>query len=60
MNNHQFNLFAYKEGLKTKVPISEARIREVKKLIEEQKGKEAAAVLREVRYGLENYLKRLK
>jgi hypothetical protein len=42
-----------------KVPISAARIAEVKKLIGERKGEDAARVLREVREGLENYERRI-
>lgn len=44
---------------KTRVPISEEKIREAQRLLNEKKGKEAAKVLRDVRYGLENYCKRI-
>lgn len=58
---HQFSIFPFKETKPVhKVPISAERIREVKALIEKKKdGKSAVAVLREVRYGLENHLKRI-
>jgi ribosomal protein L28 len=52
---HQFNLFPHKESRKAKVPISAECIR-----VEEKRGKEAAQALREIRYGLENFLKRMK
>lgn len=56
--SHQFSLFGFQPP-KKKVPISAERIREVKALIAKGDGKSAAEKLREVRYGLENYLKRI-
>lgn len=57
----QLKLFGFKQMLpKTKVPISKERLEEVKRLVAEKRGKEAAEVLRELRYGLENYCKRIR
>jgi len=57
---HQFNLFDLKTILpRAKVPISAERIREAKALIAAGKGKDAAAVLREVREKLEAFESRL-
>lgn len=59
--SHQFTLFDYNAMRpKTKVPISAARIKEVKELLAKRKGQEAAAVLREIREGLEAYEKRIR
>lgn len=44
---------------KAKVPISKERILEVQKLLEKKDGKGAAAILREIRYGLEAYERRI-
>lgn len=57
--NHQFSLFGFQKP-KAKVPISAERIREAKALVEAGKHKDATVAMREVRYGLENYLKRMK
>lgn len=40
--------------------ISEERVREVMALMEAKKDKDAVAAMREIRYGLEAYEKRLK
>ncbi len=57
--DHQFSLFGWVKPV-AKIPISAERIREVKELIEKQKdGKKAAIVMREIREGLENHLKRI-
>lgn len=57
----QLPLFGFKDlRPRTRVPISEERIREVQSLIDKGRGKDAAQVLRDVRYGLENYCKRIK
>jgi predicted component of type VI protein secretion system len=42
-----------------KVPVNAARIREAKELLKQNKGKEAAAALREVRQSLERFESRL-
>lgn len=56
----QLPLFGFRDMRpKTRVPISEEKIREAQRLLNEKKGKEAAKVLRDVRYGLENYCKRI-
>lgn len=57
---HQFTLFDY-NGMRPrmKVPISAARIREAKELLLQKKGKEAAAVLRNVRESLERFESRI-
>jgi hypothetical protein len=55
---HQFSMFGWQKPV-AKVPISAERIAEVKKLIGERKGEDAAKVLREVREGLENYERRI-
>lgn len=58
--HHQFSLFDYNQMRpKTKIPISAARIKEAKALMQQGNQKGAAAALREVREGLEEYLKRL-
>lgn len=44
---------------RTKVPISAERIKEVQAMINKGDYKTAAEKLREVRYGLENYCKRI-
>lgn len=58
--SHQFEMFKYKEARKAKVPISAERVKAAKKFIEERNVKGAVDSLREIRYGLENFLKRLK
>lgn len=56
----QLPLFGFKDlRPRTKVPISEARIREVEALLNKGRSKDAVEVLREIRYGLENYCKRI-
>lgn len=58
--HHQFSLWDYNAMRpKTKIPISAARIKEAKALMAQGNQKGAAAALREVREGLEAYLKRL-
>lgn len=44
---------------KAKVPISKERIQEAQRLLEKRDGKGAAAILREIRYGLEAYERRI-
>lgn len=56
--HHQFSLFGFQRP-ERKIPISKERIEEVKKLIAEGKGKDAAIVLREIREKLENYSRTL-
>jgi hypothetical protein len=57
---HQFTLFDFNTMRPTrKVPISAERIRRVKELLKLGDGKGAAAVLRQVREGLERYESRL-
>jgi hypothetical protein len=59
--DHQFDLFKFNDVRpKGKVPISRARVEEVKRLIELRKGHEAAIVLREIREKLEHFLSRIK
>lgn len=60
MTPHQFNLFPHKESRKSKVPISRERVEAAKKFIEERNVKGAVEALRDIRYGLENFLKRIK
>lgn len=58
--DHQFNLFQGKESRPVgKVPISAARILEAKKQLENRNGKACADILREIRYGLEAFEKRI-
>ncbi len=57
---HQFTLFDFNAMRPTsKVPISAERIRRAKELLRMGDGKGAAAVLRQVREGLERYESRL-
>lgn len=57
----QLQLFGFKDlKPRAKVPISEARVREVQAMIEKGYGKGAAQAMRDLRYGLENYCKRIK
>jgi len=51
---HQFSLFGYVKP-KAKVPMSEARIKEVQALLEKGDGKNAAIRLRELRESLERF-----
>lgn len=54
----QRDLFGFEDMRpKAKVPISEERIREAQKLLENRDGKGAAAILRDIRYKLEAYEK---
>lgn len=56
----QRDLFGFEDMRpKAKVPISEERIREAQKLLENRDGKGAAAILRDIRYKLEAYEKRI-
>lgn len=58
--NHQFSIFNERTmRRKTKVPISEARIKEVQALIAKGDGRGAAEKLRSLREGLEDYEKRI-
>ena len=59
MSGHQFSLFGYTKP-KLKVPISAARIEQVKKLIAQRDGKNAAIVLRDIRESLERFEARIK
>lgn len=57
--DHQFSLFSAAEMRpKMKVPISAARISQVKALIDAGKGEDAARVLREVNDRLDDFGKR--
>jgi hypothetical protein len=57
---HQFGLFGFSETKpKLKVPISAARIKEVKAMLEKGRSADALEILRDVRYKLENFEKRL-
>ena len=59
--HHQFTLFQYNDMRpKRKVPISAARIREAKALMDAGDHKGAAQRMREVRELLEEYEKRIK
>ncbi len=56
----QLPLFGFKDTRpRTKVPISEARIREVQAAMAKGDNLSAIEKLREVRYGLENYCRRI-
>jgi len=55
---HQFSLFGYQPP-RLKVPISAARIAEAKALHASGDHKKAAAIIREVREGLEDFERRL-
>lgn len=56
----QRDLFGFEDMRpKAKVPISRERILGVQKLLENRDGKGAAAILREIRYGLEAYERRI-
>lgn len=56
----QIPLFTGKDDRpKTRVPISKEKIKEVQDLIAKGDGKTAAQKLRDLRYGLENYERRL-
>jgi hypothetical protein len=57
--NHQFSLFGFTPP-KRKVPISKARIEEVKQLIAKKDGKNAAIALRDIREKLEDFERRIK
>lgn len=58
--DHQFTLFDYNDMRpRRKVPISAARIQQANALLKQNKGKEAAAALREVRESLERFESRL-
>ena len=59
--DHQFGLFGFVPP-SGKVPISAARIREVKEYIEQRKGTKQGArnAMREILEGLENFERRLK
>lgn len=60
MPNHQLPLFGFHDMKpRAKVPISKARIEEAKRLHEAGDDKSAAAVMREVRYGLEAFCNRI-
>lgn len=56
--NHQFSLFGHLRPVK-KVPISEARIREVEALMRAG-DKSAVDALRDIRYKLENFERRIR
>lgn len=59
--SNQAELFGFHDMRpKPKVPISAARIREVQAMIKAGNGKGAAAGLRDLREGLENYERRIK
>lgn len=54
MEEGQKSLFGFHDMRpKAKVPISKERILEAQRLLEKRDGKGAAAILREIRYGLE-------
>lgn len=57
--HHQFSLFGFQKP-KTKVPISAARIREAKAEMAAGNTKAAVSKMREVREGLERYLRRMR
>lgn len=59
---HQFEIFKAGEVKTTplKKMISPERLREVQALMKAGKDKDAVKALRDIRYGLENYLKRIK
>lgn len=60
MKSHQFSLFSFNEiKPKAKVPISKERIEEVKRLIQCEDGKNAAAALRDIREKLEDFEARI-
>jgi hypothetical protein len=56
----QLPLFGFRDTRpRAKVPISEARIREVQEAMEKGDSRTAVEKLRDIRYGLENYCKRI-
>jgi hypothetical protein len=59
MTDHQFSIFGFQQP-KRKVPIIAARIKEAQRLIDAGKGLDAAEVLRNIRYKLEDFEKRIK
>lgn len=56
--DHQFSMFPF-QAPKKKVPISEDRIREAMAAIEKGDTKTAVQALRDVRYGLEAYSRKI-
>jgi hypothetical protein len=58
MTNHQFSLFGFQKP-KIKVPISAARIQEAKEAIAKKDVFGSVKALRDIRYGLENFEKRI-
>lgn len=60
MNDKQIPIFGFKDMRpRVKVPISEARVREGKALYDQGRFSDSAKVMREIRYGLENFCKRI-
>jgi hypothetical protein len=57
-DNHQFGLFGFEKPV-GKVPISAARIQEAKDAIANKDPLKALQALRDVRYKLENFEKRI-
>jgi len=57
MTDHQFSLFPYKPA--GKVPISAARIREAEKFLKERNERGVIEALRDIRYKLEDFEKRI-
>lgn len=57
--HHQFNLFGFQKP-RAKVPISKEQIEQAKQLHAQGKFKDSADLIRDVRYKLEEYLKRIR